>query len=194
MGQNIKMHGGLRKGKAEYMLKGKKIKLARVEKKDLKQLLNWRNNPEFRKHFREYRELNMHEQKKWYEEKVLNDPHVMMFGIRRLKDNKLLGCCGLVYVSWVYRHADLSLYIGWNDAYIDNRGYAEEGCRLLLDYGFRELSLNKIWTEIYIFDKKKKALYDKFGFHVDGVLRQNYFYEGKFWDSYILSILSTEWR
>ena len=175
------------------MLKGKKIKLVRVEKGDLRQLMEWRNNPEFRKHFREYRELNMSNQKKWYEEKVLRDPATLMFSIRRLKDNKLLGCCGLVYISWIYKHADMSLYIGWKDLYIDKYGYAEEACRLLLDYGFKELGLNKIWTEIYIFDKRKKKLYDKFGFYIDGTLRQHYLYNGKFWDSYILSILSSEW-
>ena len=176
------------------MLKGKKIKLVRVEKKDLGKLLGWRNNPEFRKHFREYRELSMAEQKKWYKEKVLGNPTTMMFAIRRLKDNALLGCCGLVYISHVYRHADLSLYIGWKDAYIDKKGYAIEAARLLLDYGFRELGLNKMWTEIYVFDKKKKKLYDRLGFRVDGVLRDNYFYNGKFWNSYILSILSSEWH
>ena len=167
--------------------------MVRVEKSDIRQLMNWRNNPEFRKHFREYRELSMSDQKKWYEEKVLRDCSTMMFSIRRLKDNKLLGCCGFVYISPIYRHADLSLYIGWKDVYIDNKGYAEEASTLLLDYGFRELCLNKLWTEIYVFDKKKKKLYDKLGFKVDGILRENYFYNGKFWNSYILSILASEW-
>ena len=74
----------------------------------------------------------------------------------------------------------------------DEKGYAEESCRLLLDYGFNELYLNKIWTEIYEFDDKKKALYDKFDFRQDGLLRQNYWYDGKWWDSRILSILKSE--
>ena len=186
----MKAHGGMNR----IMLKGKKIKLVCVEKKDLKQLMRWRNNPEFRKHFREYRELNMSDQKKWYEEKVLRDPATMMFSIRRVKDNKLLGCCGLVYISRVYKHADLSLYIGWKDAYIDTKGYAKESTELLLDYAFKELRLNKVWTEIYVFDKKKKKFYDRFNFKVDGVLRENYYYDGKFWNSYILSILASEWR
>ena len=72
---------------------------------------------------------------------------------------------------------------------IDNEGYAEESCQLLLDYGFKELCLNKVWTEIYEFDDKKKALYGKFGFQQDGLLRQNYWYDGKWWDSRILSLL-----
>lgn len=176
------------------MLKGRKVGLVGIERRDLKQLLDWRNNPDFRKHFREHRELNMQQQEKWYEERVLKDPATIMFSIRRLGDDELLGACGLVYINWVYKHADLSLYIGWNDSYIDREGYAEETTRLMLDYAFNEMGLNKVWTEIYLFDKKKKKLYDGFGFHIDGVLRQNYFYEGRYWDSYILSILASEWK
>lgn len=176
------------------MLNGKLIGLFAVEKEDLEQLLDWRNNTEFRKHFREYRELNMTMQEKWFEQKVLNDPTTMMFSIRRLSDNELLGCCGFVYINWVHRHADLSLYIGWEDAYIDNYGYAEESCKLLFDYGFNELNLNKIWTEIYEFDTPKKKLYDQLCFKQDGLLRQNYFYDGKWWDSRIMSILAGEYH
>lgn len=176
------------------MLKGDKVYLTAVEKGDLEQLRDWRNNPDFRKHFREYRELNMTMQDKWFEQKVAGDPTTMMFSIRRNSDGQLLGCCGFVYINWVHRNADLSLYIGWNNAYIDGEGYAEESCRLLFDHGFNELNLNKIWTEIYEFDAKKKALYDKLGFNQDGLLRQNYFYDGRWWDSRILSLLAEEYR
>lgn len=172
------------------MLKGKLVGLAAVEREDLKQLRDWRNIPEYRKHFREYRELSMAHQDKWYDEKVLKDATTIMFSIRRLDDYELLGCCGFVYINWVHRHADLSLYIGWENSYIDDKGFAEESCKLLLDYGFKELCLNKVWTEIYEFDDKKKALYDKFDFKQDGLLRQNYFHDGKFWDSRILSVLA----
>lgn len=175
------------------MLKGKKVGLVAIERQDLKQLLDWRNNPDFRKHFREYRELSMADQEKWFNEKVLGDPTTRMFAVRRLEDNELLGCCGFVYISWVHRHADLSLYIGWNDTYIDDEGYAKEACDLLLTYGFSELDLHKVWTEIYSFDAKKKRLYDEFGFHKDGLLRENYFYNGKWWDSLILSLLQNEY-
>ena len=176
------------------MLVGEKVSLHAVENEDLNQLKDWRNNTEFRKHFREYRELNMRQQEIWFEEKVVKDPTTLMFSIRRLEDNQLLGCCGFVYINWVHRHADLSLYIGWREAYIDKKGYAEESCKLLLDYGFNELCLNKVWTEIYEFDKKKKTLYDKFSFKQDGLLRQNYWYDNKWWDSRILSLLSSEYN
>ncbi|MBC8185062.1 GNAT family N-acetyltransferase [candidate division KSB1 bacterium] len=175
------------------MLKGKLVALHAVEKEDLKQLRDWRNNSDFRKHFREYCELNMLQQEIWFEEKVVQDPSTLMFSIRRIEDNELLGCCGFVYINWVHRHADLSLYIGWEDAYIDDEGYAEESCKLLLDYGFKELCLNKVCTEIYEFDEKKKVLYEKYGFQQDGLLRQHYWYNGKWWDSRILSLICSYW-
>ena len=40
------------------MLKGKIVGLVAVEKEDLPCLKEWRNNSEFRKYFREYRELD----------------------------------------------------------------------------------------------------------------------------------------
>jgi len=174
------------------MVKGKLIGLVAIEREDLKQLRDWRNNTEFRKYFREYCELSMANQEEWFEKKVLKDPTTMMLSVRRLSDNELIGVCGFVYINWVHRHADLSLYIGWNNEYIDEVGYAEETTRELLRYGFHELALNKVWTEIYEFDNKKKKLYDKIGFIQDGLLRQNYFYDGKWWDSRILSILNNE--
>lgn len=176
------------------MLKGLFISLTAVEQADLKQLMDWRNTPELRRYFREYRELNTTAQKQWFEDKVLSDSATIMFSIRRLDDNILLGSCGLVYIDWIRRHAELSLYIGWNNAYIDDEGFAEEACRLLLKYAYHELCLNKVWTEIYSFDTPKKNLYDKLGFHKDGVLRQNHYSEGKWVDSLIFSLLASEFN
>ena len=174
------------------MIKGKKVYLDAIEVEDLELLREWRNLPEFKKCFREYREINSDMQKLWYDNKVVNDNQTIMFAIRSNDNQELVGCCGLCYINWVNRNADLSLYIGKDKAYIDDRGLAEEGCQLLLDYGFKELGLRKVWTEIYEFDQKKYQLYHKLGFHDDGILRSQYYYDGTWWDSYILSLLDEE--
>ena len=174
------------------MIEGSLVYLDTIDKGDLEKLRLWRNREDFRKHFREYREISKDMQLAWYETKVLNDNATIMFAIRSMQNNELLGCCGLCYINWVHKNADLSLYIGWENAYIDDKGYAEEACKLLFKYGFHELGLQKIWTEIYVFDQLKYSLYMALGFHVDGRLRNQYFYDGRWWDSYILSILSSE--
>lgn len=176
------------------MYRGKKVFLDAINRDDLPMLMHWRNLPDYRKHFREYRELNMDMQVRWYENKVISDNTTEMFAIRLIESGELIGCCGLCYINWVHRNADLSLYIGWKESYIDQEGYAEEACALLFNYGFLELGLEKIWTEIYCFDEKKMNLYKKLGFSIDGELRNQYFYDGKWWNSYMLSLLSGEWR
>jgi len=174
------------------MISGRKVYLKAVEKDDLEQLKEWRNLPDFRKHFREYREINSEMQQKWFENTIINDKNTIMFSIFDSNTNKLIGCCGLCYINWVHRNADLSLYIGHDQSYIDDTGFAEDACRVLLEYGFDELNLHKIWTEIYDFDDKKNNLYKKVGFKRDGVLRDQYFYNGTWSNSLILSLINTE--
>lgn len=175
------------------MLKGKMISLKSIEPEDLEQLRIWRNLPEYRKHFREYKEINSAMQLKWYESRVVNDNNTLMFSIRDNETDELWGCCGLCYINWVGRHADLSLYIGKDECYIDEQGLAEEACALLFDYAFNELGLNKVWTELYEFDNKKIDLYSKLGMTIDGRWRKQYFYNGRWWDSLLLEILAEEW-
>lgn len=175
------------------MIKGKKVYLSAIEESDLEQLRQWRNLPEYRKHFREYREISTTMQSKWFNNVVNNDNSTIMFSIHDIETNELLGCCGLCYINWVHRYSDLSLYIGKDECYIDNEGIAEESCKLLFNYAFNELNLNKIWTEIYEFDNKKYDLYMNMEFKQDGFLREQYFYDGKWWGSYILSLLREEY-
>ena len=101
------------------MLKGKYVALRAIEKDDLPHLLEWRNKPEYRKDFREFRELSMVQQLSWYENIILKDQKTIMFSIVDLKNRRLLGACGLCYINWVDRNADLSIYISSDNLYID---------------------------------------------------------------------------
>jgi RimJ/RimL family protein N-acetyltransferase len=175
------------------MIKGKMVGLRAVEREDLKLLRDWRNNDEFRKNFREYRELNMSNQEKWFEQSCVGNPNDFMFIIFRLEDNKPIGACGLLYINWIIRSADYSFYIGAEDSYIDSDGYAEDATNILINYGFNTLNLNKIWMELYEYDKVKLDFFvSKFGFVKDGVLRDNCFDRGRYHNSFIISLLKAD--
>lgn len=176
------------------MLIGKKVTLRAVEKGDLEVLREWRNRPHFRMFFREYREINSTMQEIWYDKYVVSDNTTIMFTILDNATSKIIGCCGLCYINWIQRNSDLSLYIGRNDSYIDDEGFAEETCKILFDYGFNELGLHRIWTEIYETDILKYNLFMKIGMKQDATLRDNYYYNGKWINSRIMSMLSTEFK
>ena len=54
-------------------------------------------------------------------------------------------------------------------------------------------NMNKIWAEIYEIDIHKKSFFQDAGFEVDACLRQHYYYNGKYYNSYILSLLKEDW-
>jgi hypothetical protein len=114
-----------------------------------------------------------------------------MFTIVDLSTNEVIGACGLLYINWIIRSADFSFYIGKDELYIDEQGYAEESAKLLIEYGFNQLNLHKIWMELYEFDELKINFFkDKFLFKVDGILRDNCFENGKYWNSLLISLLN----
>lgn len=176
------------------MIKGKYVGLRAVEKDDLKFLRDWRNISSFRRNFREVRELSLTDQEKWFESLQASKHINFMFTIVRLADDKPVGACGLLYTNWIIRSADFSFYIGEDESYIDDEGLAYDAASLLIKYGYENLNLNKIWMELYEFDHKKLIFFkDQFRFKEDGLLRQNCFEEGKYWNSYIISLLREEW-
>ena len=173
------------------MLKGKYTGLRALEMDDLILLRDWRNIPDFRKNFREHKELNIANQQVWFNRTIANQ-NDFMFVIVDLENNEPIGACGLLYTNWIIRSADFSFYIGKDELYIDEK-YAKDAIELLINYGFRDLNLNKLWMELYEYDHLKLEMFiDFFNFKTDGKLRENAFYDGKYWDSYIISILAKD--
>ena len=173
------------------MLRGSIVGLRAIEVEDLSILLAWRNKPDFRKYFREYRELGMDQQRNWYEQKVLKDEHTRMFSIVELGTGDLLGACGLCYIDWQNQCADFSIYIGKNDLYVDSV-YAVEAAKLMIKYGFEELNLHRLWTEIYSIDEKKKELFKTLGFSHEATHLETHWTEGKWVDSWYYRLLRSE--
>lgn len=172
------------------MIKDKKVGLRALEKEDLILLRDWRNIAEFRKNFREVRELSLTDQESWFGS-LQESKHVnYMFVIIDLETEKPIGAAGLLYINWIIRSADFSFYIGDENKYIGDDGIAKEAAQLLINYGFNNLNLHKIWMELYEFDSQKINFFkNDFEFIQDGLLRDNCFEKGRYWDSLILSLI-----
>jgi RimJ/RimL family protein N-acetyltransferase len=170
------------------MLMGKLVGLRAVEPSDLPQLLSWRNNSEYRNYFREYRELSLACQQRWYETVVLKDPNTIMFSIVESMSSRLLGACGLCYINWINRNADFSIYIGADNLYIDKK-FAPDAALVMKTYAFEELNLHRLWAEVYDFDERKINFFKKLGFIEEGRHKESYWNKGKWHDSLIFGFL-----
>jgi len=173
------------------MFEGKTINLRAIEKDDLINLRNWRNSKHVRKSTREFRLLNQFLQKNWFESINLNNPpKEIMFGIMN-KRKKLIGVTGLTYIDWKNRTSEISIYLsyeGWQ-----KKPEALDTINLVMNYGFNELNLNRLWVEIYGNMKENVDLFSKLKFVKEGCLRQRVWRSGKWWDSFIFSKLAHEY-
>lgn len=173
------------------MISGNLVYLRALEIEDLPQLMVWRNKPELRKYFREVNEINSTNQMKWFESVTSKNSNNKMFSIIKKDTNELIGACGLCYIDWINKSADFSIYIGYNDLYIDDK-LAIDAARLMENYGFDILNLHRLWAEIYSIDTTKKDFFSELGFSFDGEFRDTYWFEGKWHNSLFYSKLSTD--
>lgn len=163
-----------------------------MEENDLEIVRQWRNNPYFRQFMREYRELSQTHQKNWYN-KIVEDDRFEMFVIE-LDKTAIIGVAGLTYIDWRNRHCDVHFFIGNDNAWIDDY-YANHAIKILFDYAFNTLNMNKLWAEVYEIDTKKLNFFcSKLGFAVDASLREHYYFNGQYVTSHILSLLKKEYE
>ena len=172
------------------MFEGKNVNLRSLEIDDLGTLKKWRNDKITRNHTREYRLLNMINQKHWFETiHKDNPPKFLMFGVTD-KRKKLVGVCGLTYIDWKNRHCEISIIL-----YLKNwqkTKEAKETISLLINYGFGELNMRRLWVEIFDTIPENIKLFDSLNFHREGILRDKLWRQKKWHNSYIYSKLSTD--
>jgi RimJ/RimL family protein N-acetyltransferase len=186
------------------MLVGKKVILEGIEYENIEQMRQWRNDASMRRFFREFKDISKDKQEAWYKERGNNtNPAHIYFQIMGMPSvgedmnpecadiskRTLIGACGLHYIDWHLRSAEFGIFLGTSRG----GGKGKEALMLMCDYGFKELNLHKIWCEVYD-NNVSVNLYRKIGFKDEGILRDNYFHEGKYGNSFVLSVLENEWK
>jgi RimJ/RimL family protein N-acetyltransferase len=183
------------------MIVGPKRKsvLTPLRKSSIEQFRKWRNFPDLRKYFREFREISPEMQERWFEGRVTGNPNQFDFEIRAVVDGEIIDCesfplighASLNYVSWTNRTAEFGIYIG--DLTYRSGGYGSDALRALISYGFQSLNLNRIWCEVFS-NNDAIDIYRKLGFKDEGRMRSHHFEDGKYHDSLVLGLLREEWE
>ena len=89
------------------------------------------------------------------------------------------------------RSATFGIMIG-DPAYLD-RGYGTEASTLLLDYAFAVLGYHKINLDLFEYNARALAMYEKLGFVLEGRRRENHWSRGRFWDDILMGVTAEEW-
>ncbi len=103
-----------------------------------------------------------------------------------------IGYCGLCNISTRNKNAEYFILIGddsyWGMGYGTNSGHA------VLQYGFCNLKLNRIWLTVSETNKAAIRSYAKLGYVTEGQMREACFRDNKYHDKTVMSILKHEWH
>ena len=174
-------------------LKGKKVYLAALERADCKKLYEDDeydfDNPTESISFGQ----SVENADKWFEEiqKLLQENVNIRLGIF-LHDGTVIGNVALQSIDDKNR----SCSVGIGIAKIENRskGYGSEAIRLILNYGFFNLGMERIEADTWEINIPSQKALEKLGFVLEGLKRKAIYFGGKRYDLLNYSLLADEWR
>ncbi|HNR63289.1 MAG TPA: GNAT family protein [Thermotogota bacterium] len=174
------------------MFYGKRLFLRPYEKGDAKIVLAYRNDPEIMKFLIPgipY-PLSVLEEERWIEDQA-RETERKSFAIILKETGEYIGGCGFNEINWKARVATIGIFLGqpfWN------KGLGTEAFQILIDFAFTELNMNKLKLFVFSFNKRAMRSYEKNGFKVEGVLRQEIFRDGQYHDEIVMGLLVSEWK
>ena len=145
---------------------------------------NWLNDPEVNK-FLETKKTTIEELKQYIKEKREN-PDCLFLGIFLKDTNKHIGNIKLEPVDFENKKATLGILIG--DKNYWGRGICTEAVKLLVDYVFENLNLEKV--DLGVISENKAAIncYLKAGFRIKKIEQRAIKYDNRFYDKVIMDI------
>lgn len=112
------------------------------------------------------------------------------FAVFLKEDLTYIGNVGLINVSRMHNHADISYYI---DKDLWNRGLATEAAAQMLNFGFEKLGMYKISGLCMTSNPASRRVMEKLGMKYEGTMRRELLKNGTYYDIYRFSILKEEY-
>ena len=179
--------------KPEIFIQGKKIFLRALTHDDVTgPYLGWHNDEEVTRYmYRGWRPARVEELEADYNRTIESDKEIE-FGVCDVETKKLIGVAGLHEIDWLTRQTEFRIMIGDKDFW--GKGCGAETAKLLLEYAFEKLNLNRVGLGVNAEDPRAIKSYHNAGFVDEGVSRQVIFRNNKYYDAVRMSMLRSEYE
>lgn len=172
-------------------LESEKIYLREVRESDVTdEYYEWINDPEIN----QFLETRFYPRSKNdilnFVKKMDGNPNEILFAICAKKNDKHIGNIKLGPINWIHRKADISLLIG--DKNYWGKGIATEAIRLVIDFAFKTLNLNKVCAGYYESNTGSAKAFTKIGFKEEGRYLNEYFLNSNFVDIVRVGLLQKD--
>jgi RimJ/RimL family protein N-acetyltransferase len=175
------------------MIKGNNVYFSKIEKEDMKYLYKWFSDTEFLKYYDYVPPIPQSEEEV---NRIFNDYNTknesIVFAIRLLSDNKIIGIAGLDDI--IKSNQVATLFIGIGNKDLRGNGYGHESMKILLDYGFNDMDLYRIQLNVLEFNTSAIKLYERSGFKKEGIFREFVLRNNQRYDMFLYSLLKYEYK
>lgn len=113
------------------------------------------------------------------------------FAVCPLGESRAVGNVSLRNIDRENGSAEMAVVMT-DRAYI-GRGFGTDAVNCIVDFGFGELRLERIYLQVFDYNPRAKRSYEKSGFRTDATLRRARFHRGQHHDVDVMSILREEW-
>ena len=175
----------------QICLRGNRIYLRKFKKSDINNTyISWLKDPVVTQFMHAASKLISKKNLLQYYDNFKNNKNDFLFAVIINKNKKHIGNVRLGPVEWAHRRTEFGIMIG--DKKNWGQGYASEAVKLILNYAFTDLKLNKINIGVVEENKPAIHLYRKSGFKKEGCIRNNFYLNGKYLNSIRMGMLKSE--
>jgi len=173
---------------AHHFIEGERIYLREIRPSDVNEnYYRWMNDPEVTQYLESRFYPNSMEGLCEYVAGKLRDRDNVFLAIVLREGDRHIGNVKLGPINWIHRSADIGILIGEKDCW--GKGHATEAIRLVVDYAFRKLNLHKVTAGCYSNNQGSLGAFEKAGFQVEGVRKEQFFSNDQYTDGVLLGIV-----
>lgn len=127
-----------------------------------------------------------------YLEEISYDSSRADFLIFSKELNKIVGEVSINEINRNNRSANIRVMVFRKEDF--NKGYGSEAIVLALHYGFGMFNLHRIELDVFDFNERAIHVYEKLGFKKEGIKRDGLYFNYKYCNAIIMSILEDEFK
>lgn len=173
------------------VLETKRLSLKCSELKDAKELFELRSNKDFVKYLGRDPMKDIAEAEEYIQKQLTGFEKQTGISWKICEKNSdiLIGYCGFWEID--YQHYRTEIGYGLNPNF-QGKGYMKEALTAMTGYMLLDMNIHHIKADIDVNNAASRSVLKSIGFKLEGLARENYYYNGKFLNSEYYGLISKD--
>ena len=164
------------------------MEIRRLQKEDLQTRVLWMNNPAIYTSMHFTLPITLESTEKWYANNIGNEKRA---DVVLLEDDEIVAFAGITNIDFTLHKGESYTFVSPD---MQGKGIGTRARKMVLDYAFGELGLNKVYAYTNEDNIASCRLSEKLGFKLEGRFRQEYINkDGELKDRLYYGLLKEEW-